>query len=278
MTPAEAIETQGYWVFRGVLSPAEVAEARRICLDHVRRYPVVCSHLGMHDFNVAAKRPDLRWLFAHPAVLDVVRKSVGSDHPVFTVHSDLAVNRLSGWHKDSEGYFAGDYLPDRGIKVIKLALYLQDHLGDDTGLTIEPGSQFTPGMNQTTPMPVETRAGDIVAFDVRLNHVGRLPDKNENRLMAVARRLGFPKVHPKAFAHAESAYFKLKGRTDRCSLFFTYGAPNERTTEFASKTQLRQNEQLANANRPPETGKVDPRLVEALKAGGVDCWQPARGA
>ena len=59
----------------------------------------------------------------------------------------------------------------------KIAIFLQDHPERD-GLSVVPGSHKE-GSTPKAPLHISSRAGDIVVFDHRLRHAGRLPNLAE---------------------------------------------------------------------------------------------------
>jgi hypothetical protein len=167
----EALHLKGYAVARGLFSSTEIAWMR-----------------GEVEALIAANaRPLNGGLCSGPLDADNTRLArallndsrlaspFGGDLPSqIHVHSDTYNN----WHVDFEPL--GRKTPTRIAPVsgaspwiYKIAIFLQDHPERD-GLSVVPGSHQEEKA-WCAPLHVNTRAGDIVIFNHRLRHAGRLP-------------------------------------------------------------------------------------------------------
>lgn len=261
----------GYFVVPQLLSAAEVTRLRQALLAHfARRWN--WEGLGKHQPHASSHVPEIGWIFAHPAIVQVFRDITGSSHPVFTGNCDAHMNMLSWWHKDTGesqgGCFKGDYYASREIPVFRAGIYLQDHDVDGHGLRVRPGSHHTRSPLEGPVETLRTRAGDVVFFDIRLSHAGQLADPFETLLLRAQRRLGAP-----AFAHGiKEGWRRLRGRQSKLSMFFTYGAPVAATEQFcAYETASRQR------RGTPEAAGLSADLHGLLAAQGVAC-NPGLGA
>lgn len=263
------LATDGAVVVQGVLSSEEVALTRRIVSEHLSKSGIRLM-LGKTQPNAAIAVPSLTFVFSHPKIVAICQKLYGEDQVVFTGHCDIHMNMISGWHKDSGegtgGYFRGDYFGADDCRVYKVATYLQDSDASD-GLTVRLASHRTSSIKAGEEIKLTTKAGDIVIFDVRLNHTGRIPNlveralKNASRLLNGGNRNRQDSPLITAVARAVSL---LYGRKDRMSVFFTYGPPNRFTYDFAYYNMERQQKQIANTQtRLPEA------LVAQLRSRGV---------
>jgi hypothetical protein len=260
---------RGYAVVRSVFTKVEIERLRTIVRGHLQRSGSRFS-LGKTQPNAAIAVPDLGFVFSHSRVVRLFKSLIVNGPTVFTGHCDIHMNMLSGWHRDSGeaygGYFSGDYMADETCRVFKMAIYLQDTTPRD-GLSVVPGShrQRTYDINEAVPLC--TSQGDAVIFDVRLAHVGQLPDWLEKGIKALNILLKGRNrtVEDSSIAtKLKSVYWRLVGRRDRLSVFFTYGEDNERTHEFAKANMVRQTLQTAVA----ET-RLSGSLVEELSRQGV---------
>ena len=267
----QALDDDGIFVVRNVLSQKEVSDLRQVVRGHLTRRGLRFS-LGRTQPNAACEVPELAFIFAHPEILSVVKQVIGETDVVFTGHCDIHMNMLSGWHKDSGetvpgGYFTGPYMTADDCRVYKVAIYLQD-TGRRDGFTARLGSHRKGDLSFGDKVNVQSRTGDIVVFDVRITHTGQLPDPIEKGLKGLSlgvNRKRRDREDPAWVSRGKAAYWKLIGRRDRLSVFFTYGAPNTYTYDFASANIKRQARQGAARD---ELG-LSPQLREALRSEGI---------
>lgn len=266
-----ALDRDGIFVVRNALSPAEVAELRSILMLELpkggRR-----SGLGRVRSNASVNVPELAFIFSNQRILNVIKQVLGENNVMFTGHCDIQMNMISGWHKDSGegvpgGYFSGPYMTSDECRVYKVGVYLQDTAPGDS-LTARLGSHRETDMCVGPEVDVLSRAGDIVVFDVRITHAGQRPDPFEKglaRLSWILNRGRRDRQDPALVSRVKGAYCKITGRRDRLAVFFTYGARNNFTEDFAE----------ANMNRQEREGSVNatmqmpPALSAALANEGV---------
>lgn len=267
----QALDNDGIFVVRNALSQAEIGELRGVLLEYLPGRGQRFS-LGRTQFNAAVKVPELAFIFAHPRILTVVKQVLGETNVVFTGHCDIHMNLLSGWHKDSGetvpgGYFTGPYMTSADCRVFKVAIYLQD-TGRRDSFTARLGSHRETDLSVGKEVSVQSRTGDIVVFDVRITHTGQLPDPVEKGLMGLTLALNRgqrDREDPAWVSRLKAFYWKLIRRRDRLSVFFTFGAPNSFTSDFAEANMRRQDR--AGAAGGPDG--LPPKLRNALESEGV---------
>jgi len=269
------LERDGVFVVRGLLTESEIARAREQVSARLQRGGRRLA-LGRTQPG-AAILPELGWVLAHPRIVAVFRTLLGPHELRFTGHCDIHRNIVSGWHKDSGetygGYFTGDYFAADDCRVYKAAIYLQD-AGERDALRVRLGSHRSADLLAGREVKVLTKRGDVVFFDVRLNHCGQIPDRIERGIQLVAKvatRGSRAKQEPTWVSGLREAYLRARGREDRLSVFFTYGAANRYTEEFAAANMRRQ---LRQAGAPEAA--LAPGLVRALQEQGVPLCEAAR--
>ena len=185
------------------------------------------------------------------------------------------MNMLSGWHKDSGeafgGYFRGDYFVAEDCRVYKIGIYLQDS-DRRSALRVRPGSHRSPSLLYGDELDIATRVGDVVVFDVRLSHTGQLPDPVEKAIKAInvlVTRNDRTREDTRIASALKRAYWRVVGRKDRLSLFFTYGYPNSHTYDFSFFNIVRQSKQTSIREL-----EVPPELRERLAKLGVRAYDP----
>lgn len=262
-----ALQRSGAILVRGLLAPDEVMTARGQVRDRLTTQGERIQ-LGKTQPNAALLVPEIGWLVGHPSIVAVFRALL-DENIWFTGHCDIHMNMLSGWHKDSGesvgGYFKGDYFAAPDCQVYKAAVYLQDATPRD-GLTVRLGSHrhsSHAGLEQHVP----NKAGDVVFFDVRLSHVGQLPDSIEKAIKAMVRPVRKTNgIEPGWAGMIKDAYWKVIGRRDRLSVFFTYGKRNTFTVDFSRSNMRRQQAQNSSA----DDAILPVPLTTALGASGVE--------
>jgi len=267
----EALDEDGIFVVRNALSQAEIGKLRDILLRYLPGRGLRFS-LGRTQLNAAVKVPELAFIFAHPRILTVVKQVLGETNVVFTGHCDIHMNLLSGWHKDSGetvpgGYFTGPYMTSADCRVFKVAIYLQD-TGRRDSFSARLGSHRETDLSIGKEISVQSRTGDIVVFDVRITHTGQLPDLVEKGLKGLSLALNRGQRDREDLAwvsRVKALYWKLIGRRDRLSVFFTFGAANTFTYDFARANMSRQDRVGAACG----SAGLPPKLRDALESEGV---------
>ena len=271
----ESLTHAGFAVIRDVLRRDEVDRVR----DALRMYLIRGGSrlgLGKTQPNASVALPDLASVFAHERIVALVKSVLGEDKVVFTGHCDAHMNMLSGWHKDSGeafgGYFRGDYFHASDCRVYKVGIYLQDS-DRRSALRVRLGSHQSASIRRGDELQIDTRVGDIVMFDVRLSHTGQQPDPIEKAIKAINvlfTRNDRTREDSRLASALKAAYWRVVGRKERLSVFFTYGSPNAHTYDFSFFNIVRQQKQSHVRDlRPP------PELRERLRAMGVAAYDPA---
>ncbi len=228
-------ETDGYIVLPGLLTAEEITRLREASKAHLHAHAVFVDG-GTTQMDAFNHVPEVRWLPTHPKVLEAFHYFCG-DQLEYCHHSDIHMNKFTGWHRDNHG--KNDWAPGadgQPFAVYKMAAYLQDHSRGPTALYVVPGSHRT---NADTGAPVaELRPaiGDVVLFDIRIKHKGE-----ENSLFGkILKRISPSRALTTRILQGMRS---MQGAPEKMSVFFTYGLPNERTREHVDLTierQLRQ--------------------------------------
>jgi hypothetical protein len=245
---AQQIEINGYAIAKNILSKNEIVKLREIVKNHFKTKGVPCAN-GLTQPNAAIEVPQLEWLFYHPKIILVMRQLLG-EKVIFTSHCDIHSRTMSGWHKDdgmqvmSGGYFGQPMYDNSNCRVYKVALYLQDHINNRGGLTIRKESHKFASIHDGEERYLKTSVGDIIVFDVRLTHTGQrdyIPLPQFKKAISLLQR-GIEKVgkmdRNRSNLYLKNLYDKISG--DRLSIFFTYGASNQHTIDFAVNNMKRQ--------------------------------------
>ncbi len=172
----------GYTIRKAVLPAYKLQGIKELALTHQELGGGIHKHHGMRQPHAFGKAPFITDILDDQNLTQFISDCLGSDKWYITNHADLHVNALSGWHKDDGmsygdgGYFDGPAYQLKDPNVFKVAIYLQDHIDFDDGLTILPKSHRTEVINDgsTKQLHLTTQLGDAVIFDPRLSHTGQL--------------------------------------------------------------------------------------------------------
>jgi hypothetical protein len=261
---AERLARDGFAVVPGVLSATEV-EALRRDVDGALASGSIPYGLGAAAPDAATGAPGVRWVLHRPAIVAAVRQALAVEGLLFTMEAGVHRNVTGPWHKDTgEHAFDGGYFgrpdpwADDECRVVKVGLYLQDHL-DGTGLRVRRGSHRRGDLESGKEVVVRTRAGDAVIFDARITHRGQAPTRIDQAVALVARVLP-RRSRQQVVAATRSKLNAARGRPDRLAVFFAFG-PRTAPVEMYGRRNLER--QLQQLQRPPRA--VDPALERALQ-------------
>jgi len=267
-THSTPLDDDGYVIERGVLSADEVA-ALRAQVDGVLDDRGIQLAGGTVLPNAAVAAPELGWLFCDPRIVALARDALGDDEILFTYEADLHRNFLANvWHRDtgeghlSGGYFGEDPLGRHDCRIVKLALYLQDHTKGG-GLHLRPASHRMTEPDRIAEVAVATAPGDVVAFDVRISHRGTRPGLSDQALRAVA-KLPAPGGRQRSADSYRRRLNAVRHRPDRLAVYVAFGVANARSEHFAKCNMSRQLTHLHDS-----TTELPPDLRSGLEAAGV---------
>ena len=263
----ERMLEDGTVIVPGLLTTAEVARMKKAINDHFATRGLIYRY-GLVQPNAAVEVPELNWVYTHPKVINAYRQLFGRDDFVFTGHSDIHQNMGFGWHKDDgvDGgkYFTAPYFVD-GCEVYKVGFYMGDHSTDGSGFYMKRGSHKFEELEQGSPEYVPSRPGDAVFFDVRITHRGKIFSVPEKALLIAGSLLRDNTGTSRKGKALREAFQRARGIDPKQSMFFTFGAPNRFTDEFAHRNMDRQLLQLGGSS----TSKIDVSLSHELQELGV---------
>jgi len=175
-----ALKQNGYALVRDVFSAEEIARMRRqvIAVLATNGRPLsggLCNGPGEKPLP---RESDL----ARRLLNDVrLASHCGGEFPC-EIH--LHADTWNNWHSDLEPPSPTAVFSGVPAWMYKVAIFLQDH-PDRGGLSVIPGSHKV-GYAPCAPAHIGTRAGDIVVFDLRLRHAGRIPNLAERFIETLA--------------------------------------------------------------------------------------------
>lgn len=261
-TARSILETSGYLVLPAVFSRGEMAAMREAVLAAVASPRFRPAEGGLRAYRGLHVVPGLgRALFSDRLMAAMVAV-VETETVLVTGECDVNIDVASDWHKDvNESWNLGASVFGDRWKVYKAAVYLQD-LSPAEALQIRPGSHRSRTQGRGAPVMLPVAAGDVVLFDVRIDHRGaprELPDRLLHRACRTAARL--------AGADGERMFSDVRawtrgrlGRGPRIGVFLTFG-PQAAETEVY--------ERAGRAVHGPVPAPLEPALAARLARRGM---------
>ncbi|MFN3525410.1 MAG: hypothetical protein ACK4YU_04920 [Paracoccus sp. (in: a-proteobacteria)] len=222
------MQTKGFSIIRGALGPEQVRQLRMTIESHFRR----AGRMQYGGKIQLRALQNVRGLADTALTLDlanVVRRHVGATEPLLTGECDVMMNTTSDWHKDitADMKLGTEMYGDHDFAVYKVAIYLQDQTnGSKAALRVRPGSQVMADGSALPAERLETRAGDVVVFDVRLDHAGQPPDLATRILRLLTKPLARITGQDAEALLTRCRAVLLRGKPDRIAFFMTFGPDN----------------------------------------------------
>jgi hypothetical protein len=267
--------SNGFCVFRSAIAPDQI-QSLRLDLDNYfasaghYKYGGKCAFRGMHLLEPVAN------LLSSNSLLDIVSTCSHPDAAVLTGECDILVNTAGGWHKDiTKDMGLGDIYEDSDFRVFKAAIYLQDQAeGSREVFKVKPGSHRCADARGVPTTSVPVQAGDVVVFDVRLDHAGQLPTLGERALHKLLGRAGswLRKDPERLYTRVRSMLNAMRrGRVDRMGVFMTFGPAVLQTFAY---------ERAGRKHHGPFPAELATGVNERLAARAIEIigWNDPRGA
>jgi hypothetical protein len=221
MTNLEKYKKDGFFIVKRVFTLAEINHFRKITEDYFSKGSGFSNSDGVTqpEFISIPELIHFNKILETPKLITELTNILGDYR--FCKHSDLAMNRKVGWHKDG---LNGKYKEfekhgpwekiEAPYKIAKVLIYLQDHTNEsewEHALSVKIGSHLVDNLVQGKDFNLRPSLGDIIIFDQRLTH---------------------------------QAKYNIKGKSNRILITLGFGQnDNTFTDEFEKGTLARQNEQ-----------------------------------
>ncbi len=240
LTARSILETSGYLVLPAVFKGTEILAMREAVLTAVRTSPRFRPvEGGLRAYRGLHTVPGLGRALLTDRLMAAMAALVETDTVLVTGECDVNIDVASDWHKDvNESWNLGAAMFGDRWKVYKAAVYLQD-LTATEALQIRPGSHRSRAQGHGGVVTLPVAAGDVVLFDVRVDHRGAprgLADRLLHRSCRTAARLADTDGE-RLFSRVRARLRGGLGRPPRIGVFLTFGpqAPETETYERAGR-------------------------------------------
>lgn len=270
-TARSILETSGYLVLPAVFSRAEVVAMR----EAVQSTAGASSRFrpaegGLRAYRGLHAAPGLGRALLSDRLMAAMAAMVETETVVVTGECDVNVDVASDWHKDvNESWNLGASVFGDRWKVYKAAVYLQD-LSPAEALQIRPGSHRSRTKGRRAAVMLPVAAGDVVLFDVRIDHRGAprdLADRLLHRACRAAARLSGTDGE-RLFTGVRARLRGRLGREPRIGVFLTFGPQAPETEVY---------ERAGRAVHGPVPAPLEPALVARLAMRGMTLIGGAAG-
>lgn len=265
---AADLRDKGYHIARDVLSAEDIRLLRTAVEAHFAasgcyRYGGRAESRGFHCVDAVGQA------LCQPTMIRLLKDCVFPEQPLLTGECFIAANTMAGWHKDitlDMGLGSGIY-SDPAFRVYKAGVYLQDQPASAAeAFKVRPGSHRRTNGRALPAESLAVRAGDVVIFDVRIDHAARLPTLGEKLLRRGFAVLGrcLRRDPEELFSRARTRFARRRRtRGNRLGIFMTFGpaAPCVRVFEKALGIVY------------DEQGRLAPEIGSALAANGIAILQ-----
>jgi len=248
MAPHQLIEDQGFIIFRNVFDDNDIRSLRSTMDEAFKKEPSKARVNPTRQIsNCSSNVPQLNWILSHDKFIQCIRDALNTNDIVYTSVFAIQRDMMGGWHKDdgtgsSElGYFLELPYGNKECKVVRIAFYLQKHDSRYPGILLSPGSHKYKSWSVDKFICPELNPGDVIIFDVRLNHSGTPRSK---LYQAIAKII--PAKYQVWLGRISSVFRMLSvtlSRKNKHAIFMAFGVDNSHTVTYSKslmKNQLSQ--------------------------------------
>lgn len=183
MSSLENYKTNGFIILEDVFTEKEINDFRKEVDNYLKNNNNIIANAGGITIPDFIKFPEFKLLseirnnkIIHLKLEEIFR---GKNYR-FCAHNDIGINRLVGWHKDKLNdkyakYETIDIWEEKdGEKheIVKVLIYLQDHLTNNDGLKIIPKSHLIKKLETKNSLQLHPKIGSVIIFDQRITHRG----------------------------------------------------------------------------------------------------------
>ena len=233
-----AIADEGYYVFKNIFNDDEIQTIRTLTKEYFKSSGE-CRFGGFLELRAMQRVPDLAKIIINDRFLAMMMSCTSPNMPLLTGECDLHMNTLSKWHKDIDVDNQGEwkelaYRPD-GWGVFKAALYLQPQSSrSSNALKVRPKShKYRLGaVTQTEALGVEP--GDVIVFDMRLDHAGLFPSPVDRLIQKFLKSGGrwLKRDHETWYTLLRAGLRMIGKKSERIAVYLTFGGPNPATYAY----------------------------------------------
>lgn len=265
---AATLRAQGYCVVRGCIPPDRVNLLANILESHFRAAGS-CRFGGKYDVRGMNLSRETAQIICDDKLLELMKECSAPGGAVLTGECDFTMNTTAGWHKDTTDKMelGSDLYENPDFAVYKMAIYLQDQTAEAPEVfKVKPGSHLRRGGHDLPATPVSVKAGDVVIFDLRLDHAGHMPSFFERLSRRLFERAAKPLHRDPERMFTGWRSFIRRGQRPRLGIFVTFGPDTGSVYAY---------EKAARSFHGQIPSSLDSGVIAALATQGVQIIQYA---
>jgi hypothetical protein len=222
------LSENGYTIFRNVFSSEQISLLRATLSSYLITHGRF-NYGGKFELRGLHAAKEVAYVLSSDNYLNLLKTCIHPDAVVVTGECDFTINTISGWHKDitEEMVLGNDIFSDPHWTVYKAAIYLQDQdLQSSSVLKVRSGSHMMVDGRKICFKPLPIRTGDVIIFDVRIDHAGQSPSISDKFLHCLFKMAGFwfKADAERWFTVARSRFASIsRKQQDRMAVFMTFG-------------------------------------------------------
>lgn len=238
------LRDDGYFVAENMVPKPDIERLRDLVGQYFGKSGRF-QHGGKFQLRALHRSQAIADIILSDRILTLLKQVTLPSETLLTGECDLMMNTTSGWHKDVVGDFGRDQriYADQSFRVYKIGVYLQDQSATSPIVfKVRPGSHRQANGQGLPQTPIPVKAGDVVVFDVRIDHAGQLPthrDKVLKKLIFAGAALF--RIDPEPwFTRTRSMMKRQRGATlDRIGVFISFGAADPWTFAYEAANRAR---------------------------------------
>lgn len=165
---------KGFIIIKNLLSKQLLLDCKEEIINYTKNNKCLenSSGITIPDF---IKKNDLKKvseLKNNKNILDTLNNIFTDKNYRFCSHNDIGINRVVGWHKDKLNGIYADYetidiwdeFEGETHQIVKVLIYLQDHLENNDGLCLVPKSHLRKDYETENNIQIHSELGDVIIF------------------------------------------------------------------------------------------------------------------
>jgi Phytanoyl-CoA dioxygenase (PhyH) len=266
MKPFELFNQTGYALKQGVFSADEIVRMRNEVTTQflIDQSAGITNHVAKTNARYAKgdllSKKMLRHILLDKRIVQMAKDILNSNDIAYFGDSTYQIGRgARGFHRDCvDREFASGPDWEGQYNLIRMGIYLQDHIQFSGGLKIKVGSHLN---KSGKTIFLDTKPGDVAAWSLKTLHSG-----NAVRLKGLKN----VSIDNSSLENRIPRFMKLDEEQERAALFMTFGVPGAHMDRYINEYMLKRPDVIENM----KVSVYDDEALALVKESGVKLIQP----